>query len=54
MDDNTPWLWFGEGPTEAWQEAVDAGRILHTQYFRDGEPVNEVTSPAAHAGAEGR
>lgn len=54
MDDITPWLWFGEGPTQAWQEAVDAGRILHTQYFRDGEPVDAVTPPAARAWAEGR
>ena len=54
MDDITPWLWFGEGPTQAWREAVDAGRILHTQYFRDGEHVDEVTPPAARAWAEGR
>ncbi|MFI8569601.1 class I SAM-dependent methyltransferase [Rhodococcus sp. NPDC078407] len=54
MDDITPWLWFGEGPTQAWQEAVDSGRILHTQYFRDGEPVDAVTPPAARAWAEGR
>lgn len=54
MDDITPWLWFGEGPTQAWKEAVDAGRILHTNYFRDGEPVDAVTPPAARAWAEGR
>ncbi|OZF47018.1 class I SAM-dependent methyltransferase [Rhodococcus sp. 14-1411-2a] len=54
MDDITPWLWFGEGPTQAWQDAVEEGRILHTQYFRDGEPVDAVTPPAARAWAEGR
>ncbi|MGV8875749.1 MAG: class I SAM-dependent methyltransferase [Rhodococcus sp. (in: high G+C Gram-positive bacteria)] len=54
MDDITPWLWFGENPTQAWQEAVDEGRILHTGYFRDGVPVSEVTPPAARAWAEGR
>lgn len=54
MDDITPWLWFGEGPTQAWREAVDEGRILHTSYFCDGEPVDEVTPPAARAWAEGR
>ncbi|MCZ4520731.1 class I SAM-dependent methyltransferase [Rhodococcus ruber] len=54
MDDITPWLWFGEGPTQAWQEAIDSGKILHTQYFRDGESVDTVTPPAARAWAEGR
>ncbi|KQU61307.1 methyltransferase [Rhodococcus sp. Leaf278] len=54
MDDITPWLWFGEGPTQAWQEAIDSRKILHTQYFRDGEPVDEVSPPAARAWAEGR
>lgn len=54
MDDITPWLWFGEGPTQAWQEAVDTGTVLHRNYFRDGEPVDAVEPPAARAWAEGR
>ena len=54
MDDITPWLWFGEGPTQAWKEAVDSGLILHNGYFRDGERVDEVHHPAKRAWAEGR
>ncbi|SNT25375.1 class I SAM-dependent methyltransferase [Rhodococcoides kyotonense] len=54
MDDITPWLWFGEGPTQAWQEATVSGSIVHTNYYRDGEPVDVVEQPASRAWAEGR
>lgn len=54
MDDITPWLWFGEGPTRAWKDAVDAGFIVHEGYFRDGVKVDEVTPPAKRAWAQGR
>lgn len=55
MDDIMPWRWYGEGPTAAWQEAVEAGSILHTTYYRDGEPVAEVPGPPAdRVWAEGR
>lgn len=55
MDDIMPWRWFGEGPTAAWQEAVEAGSILHTTYYRDGESVPVVPEPpAARVWAEGR
>ncbi|MDJ0392938.1 class I SAM-dependent methyltransferase [Rhodococcus sp. G-MC3] len=54
MDDVMPWLWYGEGPTSAWHEAIDAGSIVHESYFRDGEPVNSVEPPANRAWAVGR
>ena len=54
MDDITPWLWFGEGPTQAWREAVETGLIIHSRYFQDGEPVIAVEPPADRAWAEGR
>jgi predicted O-methyltransferase YrrM len=54
MDDIMPWRWYGEGPTQAWQDAVDDGSIIHTGYFRDGEPVPAVEPPADRAWAEGR
>ncbi|MBY6411875.1 class I SAM-dependent methyltransferase [Rhodococcus sp. BP-252] len=53
MDDITPWLWFGEGPTQAWQEAVEAGSVVHRSYYRDGVPVDVVEPPASRAWAEG-
>ncbi len=54
MDDIMPWLWYGEGPTQAWQDAVEAGSIKHSAYFRDGEPVAAVEPPAKRGWAEGR
>lgn len=54
MDDIMPWLWYGEGPTQAWQEAVDEGSILHTAYYQDGRIVDAVREPADRAWAEGR
>lgn len=53
MDDITPWLWFGEGPTAAWEEAVETGLIVHRSYYQDGKPVDVVTPPADRAWAEG-
>jgi predicted O-methyltransferase YrrM len=54
MDDITPWKWYGEGPTQAWREEVEAGTIIHSAYYRDGEPVAAVEPPADRAWAEGR
>ncbi|AYJ47523.1 class I SAM-dependent methyltransferase [Rhodococcus sp. P1Y] len=53
MDDIMPWLWYGEGPTTAWQEAVDAGLIAHRSFFQDGDPVEKIEPPASRAWAEG-
>lgn len=53
MDDITPWLWFGEGPTEAWREAANAGLIVHRAYYQDGKAVDAVEPPASRAWAEG-
>ncbi|MGA9871699.1 MAG: class I SAM-dependent methyltransferase [Rhodococcus sp. (in: high G+C Gram-positive bacteria)] len=53
MDDITPWRWFGEGPTAAWQEAVDSGLVVHSSYFQDGRVVDAVEQPADRAWAEG-
>ncbi|MFC8177433.1 class I SAM-dependent methyltransferase [Rhodococcus sp. NPDC057297] len=54
MDDITPWLWFGEGPTAAWQDAVDSGLIDHRSYYQDGKVVDAVVPPADRAWAVGR
>jgi predicted O-methyltransferase YrrM len=54
MDDITPWLWYGEGPTQAWKDAVEGGEITHASYFRDGDKVAAVEPPAKRAWAEGR
>lgn len=54
MDDVMPWLWYGKGPTSAWQQAVADGTVTHTSYFQDGRPVDIVSPPANRAWAEGR
>jgi hypothetical protein len=42
MDDLTPWWAWGEGPTRAWQEAIDGGVIVQAALFRNGRPVTEL------------
>jgi hypothetical protein len=54
VDDLTPWYLWGAGPTRAWHEAVDAGRIEPLEYLVDGRLVDHIEGPADRAWAVGR
>jgi predicted O-methyltransferase YrrM len=45
IDDLTPWLWWGEGPTRAWTEAISQGMIAPVEIFKDGQLVQEIEPP---------
>jgi predicted O-methyltransferase YrrM len=46
MDDVTPWWRWGEGPTRAWQEAVEMGLITRASLYKNGQPVTQPTGRA--------
>lgn len=54
MDDLTPWYLWGAGPTRAWHEAVEAGKIEPLEYIVDGRIVSHIEGPADRAWAVGR
>jgi len=39
IDELTPWLKWGEGPTRAWTEAIEQGILRQEEIFQDGKPV---------------
>ena len=45
VDDLTPWLWWGEGPTRAWTEAISQGLIAPVEIFKDGQLVHGIEPP---------
>jgi predicted O-methyltransferase YrrM len=53
IDDLTPWLWWGEGPTRAWTEAIGKGRITQVEIFKDGEQVQAIAPPGERSWALG-
>jgi predicted O-methyltransferase YrrM len=45
IDDLTPWLWWGEGPTRAWTEAISQGLIAPVEIVKDGQLVRDIEPP---------
>lgn len=45
VDDLTPWFWWGEGPTRAWNEAISQGLIAPVEIVKDGQPVHDIEPP---------
>ncbi|MGI9126291.1 MAG: class I SAM-dependent methyltransferase [Mycobacterium sp.] len=53
IDDLTPWLSWGEGPTKAWKEAIADGHIRQVEVFQDGREVGEPAPPGKRVWALG-
>ena len=53
IDDLTPWLKWGKGPTRAWTEAIEGGLVRQTEIFQDGVKVNEAKAPGRRVWALG-
>lgn len=53
VDDLTPWLDWGAGPTAAWHEAVRQGLIVPIEMFKDGQRVHSIEPPGQKAWAFG-
>lgn len=45
VDDLTPWFWWGEGPTQAWTEAISQGLIAPVEIVKDGQRVADIEPP---------
>jgi hypothetical protein len=54
IDDLTPWRKWGEGPTQAWTEAIREGIIVQDELFIDGKPVDAIEPPGKRCWALGR
>jgi len=54
IDDLTPWLPWGKGPTQAWKEAIKEGLIFQEELYKDGRSVNTIKSPGKRSWALGR
>lgn len=54
IDDLLPHKPFGEGPVQAWREAIETSVVVETGLYQDGEVVDAVTTDAARAWATGR
>lgn len=54
VDDLTPWYPWGRGPTRAWQEAIEDGRVTPLEIVADGIPVDTVEGPGDRCWAVGR
>jgi predicted O-methyltransferase YrrM len=53
MDDLTPWLVHGVGPTRAWTEAIQEGVIHQRELFKDGKPAAMIKPPGKRSWALG-
>jgi len=53
MDDLTPWLKWGKGPTQAWLEAIKEGLIFQEEIYKDGKVVNKIKPPGERSWALG-
>ena len=53
IDDLTPWLKWGKGPTRAWTEGIEAGYIRQTEIFQDGRQVTTPEPPGKRVWALG-
>jgi hypothetical protein len=54
IDDLTPWLAWGEGPTRAWSQAISQGMIVEVELFKDGRIVHAIEPPGERSWARGR
>ena len=54
MDDLVPWLKWGMGPMQAWEEAVNDGLVKQEEVIKDGMRVNRVDPPGKNVWALGR
>lgn len=54
IDDLTPWLAWGEGPTRAWNEAISDGIVRQEEVFKDGRQVSVIEPPGKRVWALGR
>lgn len=54
VDDLTPWLWWGEGPTRAWTEAISQEIIEPIEIFKDGQLVHDIEPPGERSWGLGR
>ena len=54
IDDLTPWLKWGEGPTRAWTEAIQQGLVRQDEIFQDGKAVSAPEPPGRRVWAMGR
>ncbi|WP_293310842.1 class I SAM-dependent methyltransferase [Mycolicibacterium sp.] len=53
IDDLTPWLKWGKGPTQAWNEGIEAGYIRQNEVFQDGRKVDVQQAPGKRVWALG-
>jgi predicted O-methyltransferase YrrM len=54
IDDLTPWLRWGKGPTQAWSEALREGAIVQEELFKDGKRVDTISPPGKRSWAMGK
>ncbi|AXE89476.1 O-methyltransferase [Streptomyces sp. Go-475] len=54
VDDLTPWVPWGTGPTRAWTEVLETGDIKQEQIYRDGILADRIEGPADRVWAQGR
>jgi predicted O-methyltransferase YrrM len=54
MDDLTPWLPWGRGPTQVWIEAIKQGLVVQDELYKDGKAVNKIAPPGERSWALGR
>lgn len=45
IDDLTPWLPWGQGPTTAWLEAQETKLLVQQELIKDGQPVDRIEPP---------
>jgi predicted O-methyltransferase YrrM len=53
IDDLTPWLKWGKGPTQAWTEAIRDGFVRQEEVFNEGKLVSVIEPPGRRVWALG-
>lgn len=54
MDDITPWLNWGKGPSRAWLELIKKGVISQDKLYKDGKIVNKIKPQGSRSWAIGK
>lgn len=54
MDDITPWLEWGTGPTKAWLKAVNDKLVIQHELVKDGQVVDTIEPPGRRSWAVGQ
>ena len=54
VDDITPWVHWGRGPTDAWEHAVARGLVIQDELVKDGVVVTTVEPPGERSWVVGR